>query len=53
MNGPTILETENAVLRDRLAEMKRRERYVEPKPGQPYLHRSELLRLKNELKNTL
>ena len=60
MNGPTILEIENAVLRDRLNEMKRRERrllsaverYVEPKPGE-FMHRTELLRIKNELKDTL
>lgn len=29
------------------------EQYVEPRPGTKYLHRSELLRIKNELKHTI
>lgn len=29
------------------------EQYVEPKPGTPYLHRSALLKAKNDVKNIL
>lgn len=29
------------------------EQYVEPKPGTPYLHRTELLNIKNNLKTLL
>ena len=29
------------------------EQYVEPKPGTPYLHRTELLNIKNNLKTIL
>ena len=61
MTNPRYVDTENEVLRNRLAVMKKNtralvdavERYVEPKPGQPYLHRTALLRIKNEVKSTL
>lgn len=48
------LEGRVRVLNTRLRDMVNAvERYVEPKPGQPYLHRSELLRIKNDIKSTL
>lgn len=61
MSNPSIVELENQVLRDRLATIKKAvgvfikdvERYVEPKPGDEYLHRMELLNEKNDLKTLL
>lgn len=61
MTNPNLDQLENMVLRNRLKKMKAGtraliaavEQYAEPKPGQPYLHRSELLRIKNETKQAL
>ena len=61
MTNPNIDELENMVLRNRLKKMKSGtrdlikavEQYVAPKPGEPYLHRSELLRILNQAKQSL
>lgn len=61
MTNMSIVEIENQVLRNRLADMKKTtkklidavEQYVEPKPGGKYMHRTTLLEIKNELKKQL
>lgn len=61
MTNLSLAELENDVLRDRYARTKQQlaqllaaaERYVEPKPGQPYLSRPAFLAIKNRIKAQL
>lgn len=60
MTNLSVTELENEALRDRLAAVKKQsaalvaavERYTTPKPGE-FCHRSDLLRIKDNLKATL
>lgn len=60
-NNPSVLELENECLRRRLAEIKEAARdfselvgrYVEPKKGDTYCSRNEVLRGRNELNSVL
>lgn len=60
-NNPSVLELENDCLRRRLAEIKAAardfselvSRYIEPKKGDTYCSRNEVLRGRNELNSVL